>query len=1364
MDFSTFALPEQFRRTFLSAMIRSTQPQISSERRFNRREQFRNHNFRKYQVIYDGDYENYAGSQVLQETGRTEPGRRSGTASVQRTGVRVFPPEPTETQASTTPFDLSKDAMNSNSVDANAFENVQQRSARETKESGAAQSQFRWISDRVQQTQRTSDQPSDLGSGIRFYPSYKHQQSDPGAEHKGLRQSQSSTTTRHTSRKSESAQVYRQPETAEYDRLMTPLTIATTGWTTSTSTTQTTRQTKHHAPHLEQQVRQTALHASGHPAAQSGHRLPQSGGQLIQAAPPPDSVLQNGYVPRRNNAEAVTYYGYSSQMSREPGPARVLTAPVRPSPPDSNAVGVFKASGSGHRESTSIVASTSRTVHKDYGESEVKHVVGTPDEEYNVIEVSYTRPDPPPREKPVPPPRESSRRRLHQGILQKQDSGEYDNFKKDDKVEQYSETITVFDHKTKRSESSSSQTTSSRQQKSRRPQVPRDYYVYRKVDGKIRKGGPRTRSSDRLYVAESSDDSELDHHRTLHAMSAGQLHATDAAAPRKSALRTRHEDVHSSRVEKKTRSSSSEQSEALAAYEESHRSLKEAVENAQKLLREQSVNAQRQQKSYQGKVVSYKETSFKSHTLQAPPPQPTSILRTKSLSPERHYRTLKPEEEWRDDFRLQLVGTRNLEAPGRTVKAKSVPPNTRVVPDGKAFQTSSSYSYTGRTQQKAKSVEPTVTFSSDDQVINRSHSGTSPLTVQEASQMSKSVGNFDTRQTRVNSGGTNAYTDFVQFTQRSEQPLQRSYQTEMTKKQKGVSLDRHMSENLAAFEESNRSLREAVRKAEDQLREVETMKRQHELQKESKSMPAIPQFQPQRQPQVMSSGKSESSMYSYQYQSRAPASQQGGHGLSSGHLIAASDAPLVKSVDTGLNANQSITTRSQQSQSFTDLEARRPVQQTTSGYVQQNRTVSQSHGGFGQTQQNRTATQNYQTKTQNVNMGQSNTTRKLHEMKQNGLKQQNQWTTTQSQQKQWSTQTKQHNQWTTQKQQQQQQQNTTQLKKSLLVKQASDEYDNLTTEDLVNRDNELKSQMLKKKNVNVMGEEEVNIKITGDSGQGFGQKREGISSVGSAGNVNEKWMYKQDYSASGDSVNASKNLTHDSGYFSCPALNQDQSTVYLNNGARDTRYDFPNRDNGYFSQSSSNVTYNSKEQSSSHKSKSRSSDGGGILYKTYKQNDNGYKRVRDDGIILDDMYSSSSTLTTPSRASQSQERYTSAASNRGFTSDSSARDIYDDARSSTSTLTDSKKKKHVDDKGGILFQAYRKSTQELRAERQRRSESRSKSDLYLSSGGSGSEGDYYENSKHRSYYSSRSNLGWCFQVKRIHVELCVPLPSVTSGA
>ena len=307
-------------------------------------------------------------------------------------------------------------------------------------------------------------------------------------------------------------------------------------------------------------------------------------------------------------------------------------------------------------------------------------------------------------------------------------------------------------------------------------------------------------------------------------------------------------------------------------------------------------------------------------------------------------------------------------------------------------------------------------------------------------------------------------------------------------------------------------------------------------------------------------------------------------------------------------------------------------------------------------------------------------------------------------------------------------------KKSLLRKQRSDEYDNLTIEGLINRDCE------KMDSSNTNRKMETNV---GD--QIYGQNLNGVKRH----EADEKWMYKQEYSGSREAVGMKKDLKHDSAYYSYTTLNQD-GQGYLSDGTKDTKDGY----DGSVSGSSTSTLYGSRKQSSTYTSRSSygqsgsAVDEGGLLYKTFKQKDNGYKRVKDGDIVLDrnGYMSDSYRKGPPVYIYRSENGYETASERYAYAryGDSVNRDIYSD----TETL----KKKPIDDKGGLFFKAVKKSSPDKDKNTMRmRNTAVKRSGRYddddssstLQSESSYKSGKEFDNSKHRDYYSRRSNLGMC---------------------
>ena len=509
---------------------------------------------------------------------------------------------------------------------------------------------------------------------------------------------------------------------------------------------------------------------------------------------------------------------------------------------------------------------------------------------------------------------------------------------------------------------------------------------------------------------------------------------------------------------------------------------------------------------------------------------------------------------------------------------------------------------------------------------------------------------------------------------------------ESSKSVKGGGIDSRMKENLVAFEESKRHLREVVEQAEKRLHELEdeqTQPKFHQLvqpgfgEKRQREQEKRQQLQAKTQ----SSNQTQSSFsYQNQYNYQMNNTPQG-------HIVTQPSQmqpvppkfPTLDSTRVSTYQNNTLS-RGQVSAA------------QTHGYTQQTMSTTQSHDK-----------KQYQ-KAQNLNRTETEVGKKFHEMEKNEL-QRGGFTSHSS------------------------------SKKSLLRKQGSDEYDNLTIEDLINRDNEKvdSSKMNRKFESNVRD-------------QIYEQNLNGVKPHES----DEKWLYKQEYYGSRETVGMNKDLKHDSAYYSYTTLNQD-GQGYLSDGTKNTKDGY----DGSVSGSSISTLYGSRKQSSTYTSRSSygqsgsAVDEGGLLYKTFKQKDNGYKRVKGNDIVLDKGGSVSDRYRRgpPAYIYRSENGYETASERYEHArySDSVNRDIYSD----TETL----KKKPIDDKGGLFFKVVKKSEKDKNTMRNTAVKRSGRYDDSDSSSTIQSESSYksgkeFDNSKHRDYYSRRANLGMCcVQVK-----------------
>ena len=238
--------------------------------------------------------------------------------------------------------------------------------------------------------------------------------------------------------------------------------------------------------------------------------------------------------------------------------------------------------------------------------------------------------------------RSDPNRKQRKQIIQKQDSGEYDNFDKkivsqDTSRRQTQEYRYAADSHEQSRRSARSNAVRKTKQKSRTLQVPHEYVIQRRESS-------RARSSERLYKTESSDDSDQDDFKLK-------------------LVGTQHVDERETGPKKKTGSSS------MPVYKRQER---------RNIQSSQSYTAQhvQSQKSHYNKSLAVAKTKPKNQTLQVPSPYvanthnieeksqtlqvPSEYTVRKSVSPEKLYITESDDSE-QDDFKLQLVGTKQLD-------------------------------------------------------------------------------------------------------------------------------------------------------------------------------------------------------------------------------------------------------------------------------------------------------------------------------------------------------------------------------------------------------------------------------------------------------------------------------------------------------------------------------------------------------------------------------------------------------------------------------------------------------------------------------------------------------------------------------
>ena len=1195
-------------------MIRSSGHHHSSERRY-KKERFRNQNFRKYQLIEDdnnSDYENRVVPAVLPDKRRKD---------VQTKVFRTTHIDPS---------DVSRGGLTSRTFDSNAFENIKNKSYSTKKTENAADAHFQWINDRFEYKTKGLDDVDDIP--IRIYPAYGE---------RGSHEKEENITKQSQSTKSYSTKVYtnstRKTTEPDYERLMQPLTIATTGWTTSTSTTQAAKVKKSAVP----------------------------------------TIVTTSYGDRKN-VITTPHHGYKSLTTDTRGfhGNRNVTATPIHGYDNTGIVNVSK--GYDQNASKSIYSTTKIVYHQSKGTSvssppaygSLRYQNATPvagyDNTRNITEAitttsltsgSVARSDP--------------NRQQRKQIIQKQDSGEYDNFDKkvvsrDTSRRQTQEYRYAVDSHEQSRRSAGSNAVRKTKQKSQTLQVPNEYVIQKRETSK-------TRSSERLYKTESSDDSDQDDFKLK-------------------LVGTQHIDERDAGPKKKTGSNS------MPVYQSRER---------RNIQSSQSYTTQhvRSQISQYNSSLAVAKTKPKNQTLQVPPPYvanthnieekshtlqvPSEYTVRKSVSPEKLYITESSEDSEQDDFKLQLVGTKQLDGQVGTVGSHSSQISTGR--DVTNIQNRRTYSSVVKNQQTVHSVHVPSFHTQEYNTIKQGEVRTLPerqsLTHHHRQHHQQQRQQHQQQRQLTNKSQTSS-TNFVQHMQNTQQRSnqmteQLSRAEESSKSVKGGGIDSRMKENLVAFEESNRHLREVVEEAEKRLHELEDEQKQpkfHQL-----VQPRFGEKRQQLQAKTQSSNQTQSS-FSYQnhYNYQMNNTRQG-------HIVTLPsqihpEPPKFPTLDsTKVSTNQDNTlSRGQVSAA------------QTHGYTEQTMFTAQSHDK-----------KQYQ-KAQNLNRAETEVgKKKFHEMEKNELNRGGFTSHSSS-------------------------------KKSLLRKQGSDEYDNLTIEDLINRDNEKvdSSKMNRKFETNVRD-------------QIYGQNLNGVKPHES----DEKWLYKQEYYGSREAVGMNKDLKHDSAYYSYTTLNQD-GQGYLSDETKDTK-------NGYDGSvsSSSSTLYGSRKQSSTYTSRSsydRSGpavDEGGLLYKTFKQKDNGYKRVKDNDVFLDKHGSMSDSYRRgpPAYVYRSEDGYETSSERYSHAryGDSVNRDIYSD----TETL----KKKPIDDKGGLFFKAVKKSTPEKDKNTMRmRNTAVKRSGRYddddssstIQSESSYKSGKEFDNSKHRDYYSRRSNLGMCcVQVK-----------------
>ena len=1180
-------------------MIRST-GHHSSERRY-KKERFRNQNFRKYHLIEDdnSDYENGI------SRGLPDKRRKDVQTKVLRT-------------THTSPFD------------SNAFENIKNKSYSTKKTENAADAHFQWISDRFENKTRGVDEVDDVP--IRIYPAYNkrdnHEKRENVTKHSQATKSYSTKVYRSNTRKT------REPD---YERLMQPLTIATTGWTTSTSTTLAAKANEH-----------------------SKKSVP--------------AIVTTSYGEGRNKITK-PLHGYKSLATDTRGFNRNVTTTPTHGYDNTRNVNVSKECG--QNASTSSYSTTKIVYNESRGTSvssppsygSIRHRNATPVVGYDntrnttasVTSNNVARSDP-------------SRQQRKQ-IIQKRDSGEYDNF--DENVvsqgtsrRQTQEYRHIVDSHEEAKRNAGSNAVRKTKQKSQTLQVPREYVIQRRETS-------RERSSERLYKTESSDDSDQDDFKL-------KLVGTQYVDEKETGQRKKAGPMPTYQNQERRNVQSSK------SYRTQHvRSQMSQYHNSLAVAKTKQKNQRLQVPSPY--VAGTHNVTEKSNILQLP----SEYTTRKSVSSEKLYITESPEDSEQDDFNLQLVGTKQLNG---QVGARGLHSSqTCTGHNVKNIQNRRTYSSVVKNQQTAHSVQvpnfQTQQYSSIKQGEIRIPPEKQNLTHRHGQQH---------QQRQMTSKSQTSFTDFVlhmQNTQpRSNQMTEQlSRAEESTKSVKGRNIESQMKENLVAFEESNRYLRQVVQQAEERLQDLE------EVQKEPKFRQLVPPGLGEKDQREQAIQQIIEKEHPNQVQAKTQSSNQ----------ISSSYQKQYSYQMSNTRQGHSVTPSSQ-------IQPERPnTLDSTKVSTYQNKALSSGQVSaaptYGYTQQTMSTTQMYDKKqyqkAQSLNRADTEVDKKLQEMEKNELNRGG---------------FRSHST----------------PKKSLLTKQGSDEYDNVTIEDLINRDNEIRSQKVDDTNINCKSETSVGDQI-------FGQNLNGVKHH----EGHEKWLYKQEYYGSRETVGMNKDLKHDSAYYSYTTLNQD-GHGYLNNETKDTKNGYKSNNDGSESNSSSSNLCSSAKQSSTYASRSSYGqsgsvvDEGGLLYKTFKQKDNGYKRVKDNDIVLDKngSMSDSSRRAPPAYTYRSEDGYETS-SERSRYGDSVHRDIYSD----TETL----KKKPTDDKGGLFFKAVKKSSS-VKEKNVMRNTFVKRSNRYddddssstIQSESSYKSGKEFNNSKHQDYYSRRSNLGMCcVQVK-----------------
>ena len=1195
-------------------MIRSSGHHHSSERRY-KKERFRNQNFRKYQLIEDdnnSDYENGVASAALPDKRRKD---------VQTKVLRTTHIDPS---------DLSRGGLISRTFDSNAFENIKNKSYSTKKTENAADAHFQWINDRFEYKTKGLDDVDDIP--IRIYPAYGKR----GAHDKGENTTKDSLGT-----KSYPTKVYtnstRKSTEPDYERLMQPLTIATTGWTTSSSTTRAAKVKKSAVP----------------------------------------TIVTTSYGDRRN-VITTPHHGYKSLTTDTRGfhgNRNVTATPIH----GYDNTGIVNVSKEYDKNASRPTYSTTKTVyHQSKGSSvssppsygNFRHQNATPVAGYDntrnttdsITTTSVTSSN---------VARSVPKRHQRKEIIQKQDSGEYDNFDKkvvsqDTSRRQTQEYRYAVDSH-EQSRSAGSNAVRKTKQKSQTLQVPKEYVIQKRKTS-------RARSSERLYKTESCDDSDQDDFK-LKLVGTQHIDERDAGSM----------PVYQSQERRNIQSSQSYTTQHVQSQRPQYN---KSLAVAKTKPKNQTL---RVPAPYVANTHNMKE---KSHTLQVPSENTTV---RKSVSPEKLYITESSEDSEQDDFKLQLVGTKQLDGQVGTIGSHSS--QTSTGRDFKNIQNRRTYSSVVKNEQTVHSVQVPSFQTQEYSTIKQGEARTLPerqSLTQHQGQQNQQQRQQHQQQTQLANKSQMSSTNFVQHMQntqpRSNQMTEQLSRTEESSKSvKGGGIDSRMKENLVAFEESNRYLREVVEQAEKRLHELEDEQKQpkfHQLvqpafrEKHKRDQEKRQQLQAKTQ----SLNQTQSSFsYQNQYNNQMNNTPQG-------HIVTPPSQiqpeppkfPTLDSTKVSTNQNNTLS-RGQVSAA------------QTHGYTQQTMSTTQSHDK-----------KQYQ-KAQNLNRTETEVgKKKFHEMEKNELNRGG-FTSHSS------------------------------GKKSLLRKQGSDEYDNLTIEDLINRDSEKmdSSKMNRKFETNVRD-------------QIYGQNLNEVKPH----EADEKWLYKQEYYGSREAVGMNKDLKHDSAYYSYTTLNQD-GQGYLSDGSKDTKDGY----DGSVSNSSTSTLYGSRKQSSTYTSRSSygqsgsAVDEGGLLYKTFKQKDNGYKRVKDNDVFLDKQGSMSDSYRRepPAYIYRSEDCYETASERYAHVryADSVNRDIYSD--------TEALKEKPIDYKGGLFFKAVKKSSPEKDKNTMRmRNTAVKRSGRYgdddssstIQSESSYRSGKEFDNSKHRDYYSRRSNLGMCcVQVK-----------------